>query len=81
VVEWTRGRGREVVKERYLQAVIDLVRSKGCVTRRYVVERLQQHLQLTPESVEKAADRALRSLVERKVVARKGRGVYCWLDG
>jgi hypothetical protein len=70
-----------LVKERYLQAVIDLVRAKGCVTRRYVVEQLQQQLQLAPESAKRAADKALRSLVERKVVARKGRGVYCWLGG
>jgi hypothetical protein len=70
-----------VAKEKYLQAVMDLVRAKGCVTRRYVVEQLQQQLKLTPGSAERAADRTLRSLVERKVVARKGRGVYCWLSG
>jgi hypothetical protein len=70
-----------VAKEKYLQAVIDLARAKGCVTRRHVVEQLQQRLRLAPESAEKAADRALRSLVERKVIARKGRGVYCWLGG
>ncbi len=70
-----------MVKEKYLQVVIDLVRAKGCVTRRYVVEQLQQQLQLTPRSAEKVADKTLRSLVERKIVARKGRGVYCWLGG
>jgi predicted transcriptional regulator len=70
-----------VVREKYLQVVIDLVRAKGCVTRRHVVEQLQQQLRLPPESTEKAADRALRSLVERGVVARKGRGVYCWQGG
>jgi hypothetical protein len=70
-----------VVKEKYLQVVIDLVRAKGCVTRRYVVEQLQQQLQLTPKNARRVADKTLGSLVERKVVARKGRGVYCWLDG
>jgi hypothetical protein len=70
-----------VAKEKYLQAVIDLVRAKGCVTRRYVVEQLQQQLQLTPESAKRVADKALGSLVARKVIARKGRGVYCWQGG
>ncbi len=70
-----------MVKEKYLQAVIDLVRAKGCVTRRYVVEQLQQQLQLTPKNAGRVADKTLGSLVERGVVARKGRGVYCWLGG
>jgi len=70
-----------VAKEKYLQAVMDLVRAKGCVTRRYVVEQLQQQLQLTLGRAERVADRTLGSLAERKVVARKGRGVYCWLGG
>jgi hypothetical protein len=60
---------------------MDLVRAKGCVTRRYVVEQLQQQLKLTQATAERVADRTLASLVERKVVARKGRGVYCWLGG
>jgi hypothetical protein len=70
-----------VAKEKYLQVVMDLVRAKGCVTRRYVVEQLQQQLRLAPGSAERVADRTLGSLAERKVVARKGRGVYCWLGG
>ncbi len=70
-----------MVKEKYLQVVMDLVRAKGCVTRRYVVEQLQQQLQLAQESAKRVADKTLRSLVERDVVARKGRGVYCWQGG
>jgi hypothetical protein len=69
-----------MVKEKYLQIVMDVIRTKGCATRRYIIDQLIQ-LNLTGKRAERAADEALESLLKRGVIARKGRGVYCWLGG
>jgi len=66
-----------MVKERYLQLVMDIVREKGCATRRYIIDKLQ-NIGLARNQAERATDEALESLVKRGVIVRKGRGVYCW---
>jgi DNA polymerase elongation subunit (family B) len=71
-----------VVREKYIQTVIDVVRERGCATRRLIIEQI---IKLDPDikyrQAERAADEALESLLKRGVVVRKGRGVYCWLGG
>jgi hypothetical protein len=67
-----------MARERYLQAIIDMVRSKGCVTRGHIVGQLAGTFNLTKRRAERAAGEALESLIKRNIVVRKGRGVYCW---
>jgi Mn-dependent DtxR family transcriptional regulator len=67
-----------MARERYLQAIIDMVRSKGCITRRYIVDQLASTFNIARKQAERAAAEALESLVKRGLVVRKGRGVYCW---
>jgi len=71
------GAGSEMVKEKWLQLVIDIVRERGCVTRRFIVDELQS-LSITQNQAERIADETLESLLKRGVIVRKGRGVYCW---
>jgi hypothetical protein len=70
-----------MVREKYLQTIIDIIRDKGCTTRRLIIEQL---LQLDPDigyrRAERVADEVLSSLLRRGIIVRKGRGVYCfWL--
>jgi len=65
-----------MVKEKYLQVIMDLVRERGCVTRRFIIDQLIQ-LGLTPKT-ESVVDEVLQSLLKRNIIVRKGRGVYCW---
>jgi hypothetical protein len=67
-----------MARERYLQVIMDIVRSKQCVTRRYIVDQLISTFNITRKQAERAATEALESLVKRNIVVRKGRGVYCW---
>jgi hypothetical protein len=71
-----------MVREKHLQNVIDVIRSKGCATRRHIIDHLINTFNIKPyRQAERAVDEALRSLLKRGVVVRKGRGVYCWLGG
>jgi hypothetical protein len=68
-----------MVRERYLQFIMDVVKAKGCATRRYIIDQLlQMNLNLTAKQTEYIVDDIIYSLVRRNVVVRKGRGVYCW---
>jgi predicted transcriptional regulator len=69
-----------MVKEKYLQEIMDVIHSKGCVTRRFIVDYLIQQLKLSQQQSENIVDEVLASLVKRNVITRKGRGVYCWAD-
>jgi DNA polymerase elongation subunit (family B) len=68
-----------MVREKYLQTVIDVIRNKGCATRRLIIEEL---LRLDPDMgyrrAERAADEVIDSLLRRGIIVRKGRGVYCF---
>ncbi len=66
-----------MVRERYLQVVIDIIRAKGCATRRHIIDQLLQ-LNLTNRQAERIADDIIESLLKRGVIQRRGRGVYCW---
>jgi hypothetical protein len=68
-----------MVREKYLQTIIDIVKTKGCVTRRYIIDQLlQMNLNLTAKQAEYIVDDIIYSLVRRNVVVRRGRGLYCW---
>jgi arginine repressor len=70
-----------MVREKHLQFIIDIVREKGCATRRIIIDLLQQQFNITYKQAEVAADEVLESLLKRGVIVRKGRGVYCWSSG
>ena len=66
-----------MVAEKWLQLIMDIVRGKGCVTRRYIIDQLLQ-LNLTQKQAEKVVDDTVDVLLRRGVIVRKGRGLYCW---
>jgi hypothetical protein len=66
-----------VTAEKWVQYIIDIVRAKGCATRRYIISQLQS-LGLTKKHAERVAEEHLANLVRRNVIVRKGRGLYCW---
>jgi predicted transcriptional regulator len=68
-----------MVRERYLQVVMDIIMSKKCVTRRYIVDQLVATFNLSFKQAERATAETLESLIKRGLITRKGRGVYCWL--
>jgi transposase len=70
--------GSEMVREKHLQFIIDIVREKGCATRQIITDLLQQQFNITYKQAEVAADEVLHSLLKRGVIIRKGRGLYCW---
>jgi predicted DNA-binding transcriptional regulator len=70
-----------MVKEKYIQPIMDVIRAKGCATRRHIIDELIRQFKLSKKQAERAATEALESLLKRGVIARKGRGVYCWLGG
>jgi predicted transcriptional regulator len=67
-----------VVAERWLQIFIDLVKEKGCVTRRFIIDHLVNTYNISHKQAERIADDIIESLVKRNIITRKGRGVYCW---
>jgi predicted transcriptional regulator len=67
-----------VVAERWLQIFIDLVKEKGCVTRRFIIDHLVNTHNTSHKQAERIADDIIESLVKRNIITRKGRGVYCW---
>jgi predicted DNA-binding transcriptional regulator len=70
-----------MVKEKYIQPIMDVIRAKGCATRRYIIDELMRQFKLSKKQAERVAAEALESLLKRGVITRKGRGVYCWLGG
>ena len=64
--------------EKYLQVVITLVRVKGCVTRRFLVDFFMKKYALSRESASDAVKSTTRKLRRRGIIALKGPGVYCW---
>jgi hypothetical protein len=67
-----------MVAEKWLQAFIDVIREKRCVTRRYLVDYIVTKHEIPVERALDIVDDTLAALVKRGVITRKGRGVYCW---
>ncbi len=67
-----------MVKEKYVQVMIDVIRDKGCTTRRFIIDHLVNTYNISPKQAEWIVDDIIESLIKRNIVTRKGRGVYCW---
>jgi hypothetical protein len=66
-----------MTEEKWVQPIIDIIKAKGCATRRYIISQLQS-LGLSKKQAERVAEEHLAKLVSREVIVRKGRGLYCW---
>jgi len=64
-------------KTKYVQRVIDLVYSRGCIKRETIILALTKELQEPPEKIRDGVKGALKRLVRAGVVERRGRGYYC----
>jgi hypothetical protein len=67
-----------VHKEKYLQVTITLVRAKGCVTRRFLIDFYMKKFGLSGDDVVNAVKSTVKKLRARGVITLKGPGVYCW---
>jgi hypothetical protein len=64
--------------EKYLQTVMTLVRVKGCVTRRFLVDFFAKKYSLPRKDASDAVKSTIRKLRRRGIIALKGPGIYCW---
>jgi hypothetical protein len=64
--------------EKYLQVVMTLVRAKGCVTRRFLVDFVAKKYSMDKQKAGEAVKSTVRKLRRRRIIALKGPGVYCW---
>ena len=64
--------------EKYLQVVMTLVRAKGCVTRRFLVDFMAKKYSMDKQKAGEAVKSTVRKLRRRRIIALKGPGVYCW---
>jgi hypothetical protein len=64
--------------EKYLQVVMTLVRAKGCVTRRFLVDFFTKKYSMDRAGASDAVKSTIRKLRRRGIITLKGPGVYCW---
>ncbi len=64
--------------EKHLQVVITLVRVKGCVTRRFLVDFFMKKYSMDRARANDAVKSVARKLRRRGIITLKGPGVYCW---
>ncbi len=64
--------------EKYLQVTMTLVRAKGCVTRRFLVDFFSKKYALPKKDASDAVKSVVRKLRRRGIITLKGPGVYCW---
>jgi hypothetical protein len=64
--------------ERYLQTVMTLVRVKGCVTRRFLIDFFSKKHAMDRREAGEAVKSTVRKLRRRGIITLKGPGVYCW---
>ena len=67
-----------MVKEKYVQMIIDITREKRCVKRSVIIDIIAENLGEDRKKVEIGVREALRRLVETQVIKRKARGIYCF---
>jgi hypothetical protein len=67
-----------MVKEKYVQMIIDITREKRCVKRSVIIDIIAENLREDRKKVEIGVREALRRLVETQVIKRKTRGIYCF---
>jgi hypothetical protein len=64
--------------EKYLQVTMTLVRAKGCVTRRFLVDFFAKKYSLPKKDASDAVKSVVRKLRRRGIITLRGPGVYCW---
>jgi hypothetical protein len=64
--------------EKYLQVTMTVIRAKGCVTRRFLVEFFAKKYSMDRAGAGEAVKSAVRKLRRRGIIALRGPGVYCW---
>jgi hypothetical protein len=64
--------------EKYLQTVMTLVRVKGCVTRRFLVDFFVKKYSMDRAGAGEAVKSTVRKLRRRGIITLRGPGVYCW---
>jgi hypothetical protein len=64
--------------EKHLQYFMTVVRARGCVTRRALVELFMKKFSLDKAKAGDAVKSAARKLRRRAIITLKGPGVYCW---
>jgi hypothetical protein len=67
-----------MVKEKYVQMIIDITREKRCVKRSVIIDIIAENLGEDRKKVEIGVREALKRLVETQVIKRKARGIYCF---
>jgi len=67
-----------VHKEKYLQVTMTVIRAKGCVTRRFLIDFYMKKFGLSGDDVINAVKSAVKKLRARGIITLKGPGVYCW---
>ena len=68
----------EIVKEKYVQMIIDITREKKCVKRSVIIDIITENLGEDRKKVEIGVREALKRLVDARVIKRKARGIYCF---
>jgi len=69
---------REIVKEKYVQMIIDITRERKCVKRSVIIDIIAENLGENRKKVEIGVREALRRLIKTHVIKRKARGIYCF---
>jgi hypothetical protein len=64
--------------EKYLQFFMDVVRARGCVTRRTLIDLFMKKFSLTKKEAGDNVKSTARKLRRRGIIVLKGPGVYCW---
>jgi len=67
-----------MVKEKYVQMIIDITRKRKCVKRSVIIDIITETFKEDRRKVEIGVKEALRRLVEIQVIKRKARGIYCF---
>jgi len=68
----------EIVKEKYVQMIIDITRKRKCVKRSVIIDIITENLREDRKKVEIGVREALKRLVDAQVIKRKTRGIYCF---
>jgi hypothetical protein len=64
--------------EKYQQFFMTIVRARGCVTRRAMIELFMKKFSLDKIKAGEAVKSTARKLRRRGVITLKGPGIYCW---
>jgi hypothetical protein len=64
--------------EKYLQTAMTLIRARGCVTRRFLVDFMVKKYSMDRARAGEAVKSTVRKLRRRGIITLKGPGVYCW---